>query len=74
MRPAAPPPPPPHTHTDQSSHLAYKPFNTSERPGQSDRQTDTFIEPIMAICYRYLIETNIIKGNLRRLSLRLYSR
>ena len=26
---------------------------------QTDRQTDTFIEPI---CYRFLIETNMMKG------------
>ena len=35
----------------------YKPRENDTR--QTDRQTDTFIEPI---CYRFLIEINIIKG------------
>ena len=33
--------------------------NCIQTDRQTDRQTDTFIEPI---CYRFLIETIIIKG------------
>ena len=41
-----------------TGRLSYEniPFQSDR---QTDRQTDTFIEPI---CYRFLIETNIIKG------------
>ena len=37
----------------------YPKLGLFSKSNQTDRQTDTFIEPI---CYRFLIETNIIKG------------
>ena len=55
------PPPPTHTHrpVKPSCIQAFQYKRTARAVRQTDRQTDTFIEPI---CYRYLIETNIIKG------------